>query len=543
MGAPRGPRAEEPNDVRTPPRRGWLDRRVDWQGIRRALLDRPVPERLTWWHTLGSATLTAFLVQVVTGVVLATFFAPAPDHAYDSVRYIETRVPMGAFLRGMHAWGASAMVLLLLAHMVRVFAMGAYKYPREPNWLIGIALFAVTMAFGFTGYLLPWDQKAYWGTQVGTSLAGTAPVVGGFVARVLRGGSMLGAATLARFYALHVLWLPALLGALVGLHLVIVVRQGIAARTAALEAGAPPRTSDPAYPAHYEAAYAATKRSGVRFWPDVVAKDLVASVVVVLAIAALALTRGATLEPPADPTDTSYVPQPEWYFLPFYQFLKLFPGSLESTVAVGVPLLLFLALVALPFFDRRSTRSLRRRPVALASLTVLVGGSSYLLGAALQDLGALRGGRGTELAAAGPPLGAVERAGRAAFRRQCAGCHLVAGEQGDAKGGEEEDEDGPELTEIGLKHSAAWLHSFIEAPIRFHPESAMPAFGPPVLSHQEVEEIARYLVTLRGPPGAPPRQPDIRDTFPQLDTTAAMPASSPAVASARTSGHAPARTP
>lgn len=497
-------------------RRGWLDQRIDWRGIRRTLLDRPVPDGLTWWHTLGSAALTAFLVQVVTGVVLATFFAPAPDHAYDSVRYIQTQVPMGAFLRGMHTWGSSAMVLLVMAHMVRVFAMGAYKYPREPNWLLGVALLAITIAFGFTGYLLPWDQKAYWGTQVGTSLAGTAPVVGGFVASVLRGGSMLGAATLSRFYALHVLWLPILLGGFVALHLVLVIRQGIAARTAALEAGAPSRTDDPAYPAHYAAAYAATKRGGVRFWPHIVTKDLVASAAVVLVIAALALVRGATLEPPADPTDTTYVPQPEWYFLPFYQLLKLFPGSLESTVAVGVPLLLFVALIGLPFFDRRSARNLRKRPVALASLSVLLGGSGYLLGAALQELGAMRGERGPELASANSaPLAAVERAGRASFQRQCASCHVVAGQ----KGGDE----GPELTEVGLKRSTAWLHSFIESPRLFHPESEMPGFGPPVLSHQEVEELARYLGTLRGRPGAPPRQPDFRDTFPQLKAASPAP--------------------
>ena len=487
------------------PRRGWLDERLDLRGLKGALLDREVPDRLTWWHTLGSAALTAFLIQVVTGVVLATYFAPSPDHAYDSVRYIEREVTMGAVLRGMHFWGASAMVVLVAAHMARVFVTGAYKYPREANWVLGVGLFLLVMGFGFTGYLLPWDQKAYWGTQVGTSMAGTAPVVGPFLAKLLRGGTQLGAATLARFYAFHVLWLPLLVGALVLLHLAMVVRQGIAPRPAALEAGAPPRTSDPAYRDYYRDAYAATKRGDVRFWPDVLGKDAVVSLGIVALVALLGASRGATLEPPADPTDTAYVPRPEWYFLPLYQLLKLFPGSMESAVAVGVPLLLVAALLLLPFVDRRSARSLRHRPVALGSLALLVGASALLLGASLRDV------QPSVPPEVGRPLASAERAGRALFQRQCSGCHVVAGQGG---GGEGSDS-APDLTEVGLHRSPAWIHSFVEAPTRFHPESSMPGFGPPVLSHQEIEEVARYLATLRGPPGSN-LTPEIHDTFPEL---------------------------
>jgi ubiquinol-cytochrome c reductase cytochrome b subunit len=479
--------------------RGWLDRRIDLTGIRRALLDREVPDRLTWWHTLGSATLTVFIVQVVTGVVLATYYAPTPDHAYESIRYLQREVISGALVRGIHHWGSSAMVVLVLAHMVRVFSMGAYKFPREPNWVIGVLLFLLVLGFGFTGYLLPWDQRAYWATQVGTSMAGTTPLIGGFLAKLLKGGALLGAATLTRFHAFHVLWLPLLLGLLILVHLALVIRQGIAPRTAALESGAPARTSDSAYPDYYARAYAATKRGGVRFWPDVIGKDVIVSVMVVALLVLLALVRGAPLESPADPTDASYVPRPEWYFLPLYQLLTLVPGSLESAIAVGVPLLLVIALLGLPFFDRRSQRNLRHRPVALAALIVLLGGSALLIGASV------RGQQPTVAPESGALLGSAERAGRATFARQCASCHLVG-----AKGGDE----GPELTEIGLRHSAAWLHSFIEDPARFRPDSSeMSAFGPPALSHQEIEEVARYLTTLRGPPGSN-RTPEIRDTFP-----------------------------
>lgn len=484
----------------------WLNERMGLVDLRRALLDREVPSRLTWWHTLGSATLATFLVQVVTGAVLATFYAPTPDHAYDSVRYIERVVRAGAFVRGMHHWAASFMVVLVLAHMVRVFSMGAYKYPREVNWALGVALFVLVMGFGFTGYLLPWDQKAYWATQVGTSMAGTTPIVGAVLAGLLRGGSQLGAATLTRFYALHVLWLPMLLGALVCLHLGLVIRQGIAPRTTTLDEGAPARTTAPEYGAFYRERYTASKRAGVRFWPDIIAKDVIVATVVVLLIATLAATVGAGLEAPADPTDTSYVPRPEWYFLPIFQLLSLVPGELESVIAIGLPTALVLTLLTLPFFDTRSRRSLRRRPFAIGALAVLIGGSSLLVGGAVRaDAGRARPEPG------GVVLSSVQRAGRALFgQQQCGSCHVVRGEGGD---------EGPDLSEVGLHRSAAWMHSFIEQPKRFHPDSSdMPSFGPPILTHQEIEEIAQYLSTLRGRPGSTAK-PDIHDTFPQIPPT------------------------
>lgn len=481
----------------------WLESRLGLSELRRALLDREVPDRLTWWHTLGSATLAVFVVQVVTGAVLATFYAPTPDHAHDSVRYIETGVRMGRFLRGMHRWAASFMVVLVVAHMIRVFSMGAYKYPREANWLLGVGLFVLVMGFGFTGYLLPWDQKAYWATQVGTSMAGTAPWIGAALAGVLRGGAQLGAATLTRFYALHVLWLPALLMGLVLLHLALVVRQGIAPRTAVLEEGAPTRTSEEGYDEYYRERYQHSKRAGTRFWPDIIAKDVIVATGVIVLIAILAATLGAGLEAPADPTDTSYVPRPEWYFLPIFQLLTLVPGEWESAVAIGVPGALVVALLALPFLDSSSRRNLRHRPVALATLVLLLGGSGLLVGGAIRaDVGRARPEPD------GVVLTSVQRAGRALFaQQQCGSCHVVRGEGGD---------EGPDLTEVGLHRSAAWLHSFIEQPKRFHPDSSdMPAFGPPILSHQEIEELAQYLSILRGPAGSLAK-PDIHDTFPEI---------------------------
>ena len=474
----------------------WLNERLDLAGAKRDLLDREVPDRLTWWHTLGSATLTVFLVQVITGTVLATYYSASPDHAYDSIRYISHQVASGALLRGIHHWGASAMVVLIIAHMIRVFSVGAYKYPREVNWVLGVGLFLIVMGFSFTGYLLPWDQKAYWATAVGTNIAGTTPGIGGALVALLRGGSELGTATLARFYAFHVLWLPLSLAVMVGLHITVVVRQGIAARPRDLETGAPKSTRDAAYPDYYHKAYLASKRGGVRFWPDILGKDAIVSAATVLLLVLLALAFGAPLEAPADPTDTSYIPRPEWYFLPIYQLLKLVPGSFEAVIAVGVPTVLLIVLLGLPFFDRNSTRNLLHRPVALVSLAVLLAGSGLLIGAA---------GRAPASTTEGAVLSSVQRAGRALYQsQQCGGCHRVAGQGG---------EEGPDLTTVGLRHSAGWIHSFVESPSRFHPQSRMPSYGPPALTHQEIEELAQYLSTLRGrePPAAPPQ---VYDTFP-----------------------------
>jgi len=487
----------------------WLDERVDLAELRRTLLERKMPAGLTWWHTLGSATLTVFLVQVVTGVVLAMYYAPSPDHAYDSIRYIDHTVASGALLRGIHHWGASAMVVLVFAHMVRVFTMGAYKYPREANWVLGVFLLFVVMGFGFTGYLLPWDQKAYWATQVGTNIAGTTPLVGGVLLRLLRGGGQLGAATLTRFYSLHVLVLPLSIGLIVLLHLVLVIRQGIASAPAVLEHDAPPNTDDRAYGEFYRETYRKSKADGVRFWPDIITKDIVVATGVVALLVVLAWWQGAGLEPAADPTDAAYVPRPEWYFLPFFQLLKLVPGSIESFTAVGVPGLIVLGLLLLPFFDRRSVRSLNRRPMAMLALAGTGVAAAFLFGMSVRDAPS-----STTVPEVGRPLTYVERAGRTLYvQQQCGACHEIKGQGAEQKGGPAPF--APKLTEIGLLHTTNWLHSFIEEPTRFHPNSKMPAFGPPTLSHQEIEELAQYLSSLRGPHWAT-TQPAFNDTFPEL---------------------------
>jgi quinol-cytochrome oxidoreductase complex cytochrome b subunit len=206
----------------------WLDERFDWRKVWAAIFLRKIPH-VNWLYTLGSATLFVAGLQIVTGILLTLYYVPTPDHAYDSVIYITTQVTAGWFIRGLHHWGASAMVILTALHLLRTFFYGAYKFPREVTWLSGVFLLLVVVGFGFTGYLLPWDQKAYWATTVGTRIAGVAPGIGDAILRIARGGEELSAVTLARFFGAHVWVLPAALLTLLVIHLYLIIRIGITA--------------------------------------------------------------------------------------------------------------------------------------------------------------------------------------------------------------------------------------------------------------------------------------------------------------------------
>jgi quinol-cytochrome oxidoreductase complex cytochrome b subunit len=205
----------------------WLEERSGLIGGVKYFLFRKVPGDISWMQTLGSATLTAFLVQALTGVILAMYYKPDPTTAYQSIQHITNDITLGWLVRGMHRWGASVFIILMFMHMGRVFLFGAYKYPRELNWIVGVLLLALGMLEGFTGYLLPWDQTAYWATVVGINLNGTAPFLGPFLSQFLRGGAEIGPDTIARFYSMHMLLIPGGIMALIGLHLYLVVRLGV----------------------------------------------------------------------------------------------------------------------------------------------------------------------------------------------------------------------------------------------------------------------------------------------------------------------------
>ncbi|MEZ5317987.1 MAG: cytochrome b N-terminal domain-containing protein [Vicinamibacterales bacterium] len=324
----------------------WLDDRTGLRAIRHHLLDEPLPPGTAWWFTLGSLLLFLLGIQFVTGIALALYYAPTPDHAWDSVRYVMTEVRGGGLLRGLHHWGASIIVIAALAHLVRVFVFGSYRKPREVNWILGLVLLLLILAFGLTGYLLPWDQRAYWATVVTINISRLTPVAGDLVAYLLAGGPDVGALTLTRWYAIHVLVLPPLFLGLVAAHLALMRRHGISGPVT-------PRPG-PTQP----------------FFPYQAARDLAVACGVGLVLVLLAWRGAPALEPPADPTSSDYIPRPEWYFLGLFQLLKYFPGRLEVIGAIVIPGLVVTALVLLPWLDRGRTRAWRDRRPVLAALVL-----------------------------------------------------------------------------------------------------------------------------------------------------------------------------
>jgi menaquinol-cytochrome c reductase cytochrome b subunit len=207
----------------------WVDERTSLSAGARWLMFRKVPKGTNWFYTLGSATLFAFLSQAVTGVFLAMYYDPSATRAYESMRHLTNEVFLGEFVRGMHKWGSTVMVILVFLHMARTFFFGAYKYPRELNWVIGVVLLILTFVMSFTGYLLPFDQRSYWATIVGVNINGTGPLVGPYLSDFLMAGPNFGATTLSRFYAIHMLLLPGLIAALIGFHLYLVAKLGTTA--------------------------------------------------------------------------------------------------------------------------------------------------------------------------------------------------------------------------------------------------------------------------------------------------------------------------
>ncbi|MFC2026230.1 cytochrome bc complex cytochrome b subunit [Chloroflexota bacterium] len=204
----------------------WLDERLGILAIYDVVFDRMIP-KVNWWFTLGSASLVLFGLQGVTGIFLSVYYVPSPDHAYDSIQYIMNGVAFGWLIRGIHHWGATLMVISVFLHMLRTFYYAAYKYPRELTWITGVVLFLATLGMGFTGYLLPMNQRAYWATIVGTEIAGTVPYIGTFILKILRGGIDLSAVTLARFFSAHIWVLPVVLAGAIGIHMYLIVRLGI----------------------------------------------------------------------------------------------------------------------------------------------------------------------------------------------------------------------------------------------------------------------------------------------------------------------------
>jgi quinol-cytochrome oxidoreductase complex cytochrome b subunit len=328
----------------------WLDVRYELTSLSSALLHIEIPRSARTYY-LGGITLFFFMVQAITGILLAIYYQPTPDTAYNSILFIMNQVSFGWLIRSIHAWSANLMILFCVFHLLRIFFQGVYKTPREITWAVGVFLLVVTLGFGFTGYLLPWDERAFWATTVGSQIAGAVPLVGEQLLIFLRGGSDVTARTLSRFFGVHVLVLPASLLALLAVHLVFVHQQGLADRTRGSAMNRPAPASQPG-----------EKKKLVPFFPNYILDEIIAWYAMLAILIVLASLFPAGLEAPADPLHTPEHTKPEWYFLFLYQGLKVVPRILGVTA----PLIGVLVLLLLPLLDRNPAFDPRKRPIVLA---------------------------------------------------------------------------------------------------------------------------------------------------------------------------------
>ncbi|HRJ42178.1 MAG: cytochrome b N-terminal domain-containing protein [Caldilineaceae bacterium] len=457
----------------------WLDDRTGFSELVGPIASHPVPRKSTWAYVFGSATLVAFLLQVITGIALASAYVPATDGAYESLQYITNQAPFGNLLRGLHNFGASAMIVLMGIHMIRTYLYAAYKFPREVNWLSGVVLFAVTLAMGFTGQLLRWDQDGLWSIFIATGMAGRMPVVGPQLAQFILGGETVGASTLSRFFSFHVFFIPAIIFVFIAIHIGLVLRNGISE---------PPQMGQPVNPKTYRSWYHdLLKREGVPFWPDAAWRDVLFGVAVIVVVFLLAWLVGpAPLGAPPDPTNLNASPRPDWYFLWLFAALALLPGWIETYVIVLGPVVIGAALILLPLLSNRGERHPLRRPwaigivlavlVTIAPLWVLGSRSPWSPDFSAQPL---------TQASVGVASGPIAQGAQLFYDKGCQYCHQI-----DGQGGQR----GPDLSTVGERLS----HNQLTVRI-LGGGDLMPAFAD-TLMPAEVDDLVAFLESRkRGP--------------------------------------------
>jgi ubiquinol-cytochrome c reductase cytochrome b subunit len=471
----------------------WFDRRLQIAAPIRDMAEHRVPRSTaSWWYVFGSAALTIFLLQVATGILLALIYVPSAAEAWNSLQALNHEVALGWFIRALHGWGSNFMVAIVLIHMVQVFLFGAFKFPRELTWMVGVFLLLMTLGMAFSGQVLRFDQDAYWGLGIGASIVSRVPLAGPAIVQLMLGGPIIAGATLSRFFALHVFVIPGLLIGFVGLHLLMVLKLGIN------EWPMPGRVVRRAtYIREY---HALTRRDGAPFVPYAVWKDLLFAACVLLAIMGCALyfgPFGPSGRP--DPTIIQTVPKPDYFFLWLYALLSLLPPSLETPVLLIGPVVLILGLLLLPFLSGEGEKSWKRRPIAV--LTVL--------------LVAIALGNFTQLARHAPwspemdawsaatlPLPmlkratALERQGALVLQvKQCRNCHSLAGSGGQR---------GPALDSVAVRLTQDQLIRQV-----IQGGGNMPAYGKN-LSPPETTALVAFLETLH-PAGQPPARDAARE--------------------------------
>ena len=430
-----------------------------------------------WFYVFGMATLTAFLLQVLTGIALTSTYIPSPAAAYESIQYLTHDTRWGWLVRALHFYGASAMVVLVTAHMSRVFLSGAYKFPREMQWITGVVLLVFTLTMAWTGQLLRWNQDGVWTVMVGARFAERVPFIGDWLAVQVLGGDTIGGATLSRFFVIHAIVLPLLIVATVGVHLWMVLYNGISEW---------PKAGRKVDPTRYRAWFANLKKTvGIPYWPNVMSKELIASFVVVAIVFLLAVIFGPVPPGlPPDPTHLAVDPRPDWFVTWYYALIWVKPRGLEDLFMVYLPMAALLALLALPLVFKGGERAPSRRPWAIIVwvLAALFFGILTALGLRAPWVPAVETEPLTE-----QELGEVDpevlRGAELFVERGCQYCHAVHGQGGQY---------GPDLTQVATRLSPEEMSVRIVMGIR-----DMPAYRE-ILPTEELETLVHFLQALEG---------------------------------------------
>ena len=460
----------------------WIDDRAGISDTLVPMMKHVVPSDARWWYVFGSATMCAFVIQVITGICLAMAYVPGGGQAYESLRYITDHAFLGSLMRGMHYYGASAMVMLAAIHLSQVYLHAAYKYPREMNWMSGVVIFFAVLGMAFTGQLLRWDANGVWSVMVAAEMAGRMPFIGTPLAQFILGGDTVGGATLTRFYVLHILVLPAIIMAGVGLHMWLILRHGISEM---------PKVGQPVDPATYKGEYEERlSKTGEPFWPNAAWRDAVFATCVVLLIVACAAIFGApTLEGPADPSSIDANPMPDWYFWWYFAILSMLPPGLETWVILGAPIVGFLLLFFLPLFSNKGERAPTKRPWAIAVVfCTFVGFVVLTIYGYEKPWSPDFGVEPLSEEQIGESEGPVARGGKLAHTKGCMYCHVIDGQGGHR---------GPDLTLIGDRLSRDDLIIRIN-----NGGHNMPAFASSVTA-AELSDLVDFLETRREKPVNP----------------------------------------